>query len=370
MGNIYDFIVIGAGISGCTFASYLNKRFPQASILIVETGRRLGGRATTRQSRGNKNLQFDHGLPSIEFSNNISNDLLTFVSPLIKSRKLINITEEVLFINEFGKMSHLLSQHNIYRSVPFMVNFCQELINQATDSKQINFIFRKFVKSIIKKNNLWHLKIDEANLMRSKNLVLSSSLIAHSRCLEIMNIHSLPLREAFMKGKDTLVDSVINKTSQIVFMKRTNYILHVSSIEFVKTFNYDYLQIYFSEYIRVEYKFERIIFQRQLDGSIIIVLHCSYINKDCLFEVKQIIKNLLIIFSKHQIFVDLFLNAKHIDTMNWRASQPINNLLPAEFQWSQSSNIGFCGDWFDFDGCAGVEAAMNNSIRLAKFVSC
>ena len=51
MTNIYDFIVIGAGISACTFASLLNKRSPDLSILLVEHGRRIGGRATTRKSR-------------------------------------------------------------------------------------------------------------------------------------------------------------------------------------------------------------------------------------------------------------------------------------------------------------------------------
>ena len=44
MNRIYDFIVIGAGISACTFASSLNTKFPNASILLVEQGRRIGGR--------------------------------------------------------------------------------------------------------------------------------------------------------------------------------------------------------------------------------------------------------------------------------------------------------------------------------------
>jgi len=42
MDDIFDFIVIGAGISGCTFASSLNKRFSDSSILLVEHGRRIG----------------------------------------------------------------------------------------------------------------------------------------------------------------------------------------------------------------------------------------------------------------------------------------------------------------------------------------
>ena len=57
MDNTYDFIVIGAGISACTFASLLNNRFSYASILLVEHGRRIDGRATTRKSRKNKILE-------------------------------------------------------------------------------------------------------------------------------------------------------------------------------------------------------------------------------------------------------------------------------------------------------------------------
>ena len=87
MNKVYDFIVIGAGISACTFASFLNKRFSDASIMLIEHGRRIGGRATTRKSRKNQILEFDHGLPSISFSQHTSQDVLALISPLIKSKK-------------------------------------------------------------------------------------------------------------------------------------------------------------------------------------------------------------------------------------------------------------------------------------------
>ena len=83
MNTFYDFLVIGSGISACTFASNLNKRFSDASILLVEHGRRIGGRSTTRNSRKNLYLEFDHGLPSINFSKNISPGILELISPLL-----------------------------------------------------------------------------------------------------------------------------------------------------------------------------------------------------------------------------------------------------------------------------------------------
>tara|TARA_Y100001968_G_C18779418_1_gene445966 strand:+ start:130 stop:345 length:216 start_codon:yes stop_codon:yes gene_type:complete len=68
------------------FASFLNKRFSDASILLVEDSREIVGRATTRKSRKNKILEFDHGLTFISFSPNISKDILKEISPLTNSK--------------------------------------------------------------------------------------------------------------------------------------------------------------------------------------------------------------------------------------------------------------------------------------------
>ena len=148
MNDIYDFIVIGAGISGCTFSSFLNKRFTDASILMIEHGRRIGGRSTTRKSRKNSNLEFDHGLPSIRLSNCISKDLNILIAPLINSGKLIDISNDILFINELGVLSNAFTNDFIYRSSPFMANFCEEIINQSINPKKINFLFKTLTKSI------------------------------------------------------------------------------------------------------------------------------------------------------------------------------------------------------------------------------
>ena len=125
MTNIYDYIVIGAGISACTFASTLNKKSSDISILLVEHGRRIGGRATTRKSRKNYILEFDHGLPSINFSKHISEDILDLVSPLINSKKLVDISKDILLVNEFGFLSNAFTNNMVYRSYPFMANFCE-----------------------------------------------------------------------------------------------------------------------------------------------------------------------------------------------------------------------------------------------------
>ena len=368
MNNTYDFVVIGAGISACTFASFLNKRFSDASILLVEHGRRLGGRATTRQSRKNKTLEFDHGLPSISFSKHISKDINSVISPLINSKKLIDISNDILTINEFGEMNFVSTNDKNYRSLPYMINFCEEIINQSTNQKKINFLFQTLTKSIKRVNNLWKIYIDKEMFIKSRNLILSSSLIAHPRCLNVLQLNSLPLREAIIKGQDQLVDRVLKEIRKQKYISRKIYIFHVSNLFVVQKFDQSYLQIRFSKVIRDDLNFERIIFQKQSDGSIIVVLHCSYILNLLDINTESIIKSLSSIFVNYQKFLDLFSQAQLVDKMDWRASQPLNCLLPKELQWSSISNIGFCGDWFDLNNHGRLETAMTSSIRLAKLI--
>ncbi len=369
MQNFYDFVVIGAGISACTFASSLNRRFSNASILLVEQGRRLGGRATMRKSRKNKILAFNHGLPSISFSKHISQEILQLISPLINSKKLVDISKEILLMNEFGVLKKFSNESFTYRSLPFISSFCEEIIDQAINPEKINFLFQTLVKSIQRINGSWEIEAKNGRLIKSYNLILSSSLIAHPRCLKILKIKSIPLRDAFIYGNDKIVDAVLQATNKLTYLKRKNYILHVFNFEVVKNFNHEYLQICFSNVIRDDFNYEKIIFQRQSDGSMIVVLHCFYTNHLIANNLDNIIQSLISLFGNYKIFVDLFLHSRIIDLMYWRASQPLNHLLPKELQWSSSSKIGFCGDWFDLNRGGGVESAMNSSIRLSKLLN-
>ena len=129
------------------------------------------------------------------------------------------------------------------------------------------------------------------------------------------------------------------------------------------------MQVLFSNLLVEDLNFERIIFQTQSNRSMIIAIHCSYINDSFEINFENIMEIFKLHFKNYPKFLDLFLQARLIDKMDWRASQPLNHLLSKELQWSSNSNIGFCGDWFDVDSCEGVETAMNSSIRLAKLLN-
>ena len=106
-----------------------------------------------------------------------------------------------------------------------MINFCDELIKVSTKPNNINFLFQILAVSIIRKNSLWEVKTNHQRLLKSKNVILSSSLIAHPRCIDIMKINSIPLYDAFKNVKDDIVDSILRKTIKFKFIQKISYLI-------------------------------------------------------------------------------------------------------------------------------------------------
>ena len=74
--DLYDLTIIGGGISSCVFASSHIKNGFNGRIAIIENGRSLGGRASTRNSLKNNGWQLNHGSPSLNFCNYQNDQLL------------------------------------------------------------------------------------------------------------------------------------------------------------------------------------------------------------------------------------------------------------------------------------------------------
>ena len=89
---IYELIVIGGGISSCTFVSNLLAKGFKGKIAIIETGRNLGGRCSSRISKKNSGWILNHGSPNFNIINN-SNDLNlnNFLSKLLELFKILKL---------------------------------------------------------------------------------------------------------------------------------------------------------------------------------------------------------------------------------------------------------------------------------------
>ena len=82
--NLYDIAIIGGGISSSVFASNYIKNDTKGRIAIIENGRNLGGRSSTRNSISNKGWRLNHGAPNFNICNSSNNKLLkAFIQELL-----------------------------------------------------------------------------------------------------------------------------------------------------------------------------------------------------------------------------------------------------------------------------------------------
>ena len=87
---IYELIVIGGGISSCTFVSNLLAKGFKGKIAIIETGRNLGGRCSSRISKRNSGWILNHGSPNFNIINNSNDQKIIIIKGKTNLQKLEN----------------------------------------------------------------------------------------------------------------------------------------------------------------------------------------------------------------------------------------------------------------------------------------
>ena len=94
----YDLLIIGGGISACVFASKYLKNNITKKVGLIEIGRGLGGRSSTRISKRYKGWKLNHGSPNFNISNCKNNLLLkSYIDELLEN-KFIQIDDSDKFI--------------------------------------------------------------------------------------------------------------------------------------------------------------------------------------------------------------------------------------------------------------------------------
>ena len=79
----YDLLIIGGGISACVFASkYLQNNITK-KIALIEVGRGLGGRSSTRISKRFKGWKLNHGAPNFNIRNRKDKILKNYIDELL-----------------------------------------------------------------------------------------------------------------------------------------------------------------------------------------------------------------------------------------------------------------------------------------------
>ncbi len=381
MQNIYDLVVIGGGISSATFIANILKQGFNGKIALVEAGRGLGGRCSTRYRYKDKKLAINHGCPNFNIKNFQEDICLdNFIKELLDKNLIKSLDDSIFEIDENYKFSKNYHNEfylgNVYTSTTNMSKLVENLIHLYKTKDQIDFYFETLIIKLNFKSKIWNILSNKNKKITGRFLVCSSNLLLHKRSLDILNVDEIPLRKAINKQNNIKIEEIIKFNNKQEYIKRINFLIFTkTNYNLEGIFNKDIIHFIFNQKAQKNIGFERMIFQRQFDNSLGIVLHTrnmeSIINK---YERDRNILNKYIstklntfLIKNHIAFKNLLLD--DIFRMNWRASQPIGKGIPERFQLCEEYNIGFCGDWIQLEGYGSVYGAILSGLRLSnKFI--
>jgi len=376
---LYDLLIIGGGISACVFASKYLKNNITKKVGLIEIGRGLGGRSSSRISKKYKGWKLNHGSPNFNISNSNNNLLLKrYIDELLENKYIKIDDSEIFFLNEDSKLETIKKSEFScgvnYLSLDSMSELSKKIINSNNLKEKIDFFFETLIVDMKFNDKEWLITSKNGEKFKSKYLICSTNLLLHKRSLKILNINQIPLRKAIPKNKDKKIDLLLNFLDKQSFIPRLTFLIYTNEKYSYKDF-YTKKQRYFylTKNLENKYKFERVIFQLQDNNKLGIVVHTknldfinSYINaKDEEFFKKVIFANFNKLFSNNNSVNQLTCN-EGISIMKWRASQPSGCAVPLSLQLSRKYRIGFCGDWFEGDGFGRVEGSILSALMLEE----
>ena len=381
MQNIYDLVVIGGGISSSTFIANILKQGFKGKMAVVEAGRGLGGRCSTRYLYKDKKFSLNHGCPNFNIKNSQENSYLDNFLKELLDKNIIKSLENLFFeLDENYKISKKCENEfylgNVYTSTTNMSKLVENLIHLYDSDYQIDFYFETLIVKLDFKSELWNIFSNKDKKIIGKFLVCTSNLLLHKRSLQILNVKEIPLKEAMNKKNNIKIDEIIKFTNKQEYIKRINFLIFTKkNYNLEGIFNKDIIHFIFNQKAQKNIGFERIIFQRQFDNSLGIVLHTR--NMEFIINKYERDRNILnkyistklntFLIKNHIAFKNLLLD--DIFRMNWRASQPIGKGIPERFQICEEYNIGFCGDWIQLEGYGSVYGAILSGLKLSnKFI--
>tara|TARA_Y100000589_G_scaffold320168_1_gene349747 strand:+ start:37 stop:822 length:786 start_codon:yes stop_codon:yes gene_type:complete len=255
-----------------------------------------------------------------------------------------------------------------------MSKLVENIINLYKSKGQIDFYFGTLIIKLNFKSKLWNLLSNKNEKIIGKFLVCTSNLLLHKRSLEILNVREIPLRDAINKKNNIKIDEIIKLTNKQKYIRRINFLIFTkNNYNLESVFNKEIIHFIFNKKVQKDIGFERIIFQKQFDNSLGLVIHTrdmefiknKYELDDRKILYQYVFNKLNTFLIKNQItFKELLL--EDISRMNWRASQPLGVGVPERLQLCEEYRIGFCGDWIKLEGYGSVSGAILSGIKLSN----
>ena len=217
----YDLLIIGGGISACVFASKYLKSNITKKVGLIEVGRGLGGRSSTRISKRHKGWKLNHGSPNFNISNRKNNLLLKrYIDELVENKYIKIDDSEIFFLNEDSNLETTnkseFSCGVNYLSLDSMSELSKKIIESNNLREKIDFFFETLIVDMKFNDKEWLLTSKNGDKFKSKYLICSTNLLLHKRSLKILNLNQIPLRKAIPINYDK------KNRFTIKFLRRTN----------------------------------------------------------------------------------------------------------------------------------------------------
>ena len=187
----YDLLIIGGGISACVFASKYLKNNITKKVGLIEIGRGLGGRSSTRISKKFKGWKLNHGAPNLNIMNSKKNPLLkSYIDELLENKFIKIDDSELVPLDEqsnFESTEKSEFYHGVnYLSLFSMSQLSQKIIESHNSKVAIDFYFETLIVDLKFNNNEWTLTSKNGDKLKSKFLICSTNLLLHKRSLKIL----------------------------------------------------------------------------------------------------------------------------------------------------------------------------------------
>jgi len=224
----YDLLIIGGCISACVFASQYLKNNITKKIGLIEIGRGLGGRSSTRISKKYEGWKLNHGSPNFNISNNKNNLLLkSYIDELLENKYIKIDDSDIFFLNqdlnsETQKKCEFSCGVN-YLSLDSMSQLSQKIIESNNSEGKIDFYFETLIVDLTFNDKEWVLTSKNGDKFKSKYLICSTNLLLHKRSLKILNVNQIPLRKAIPINSDKKIDLLLNLLEEQTFIPRLTF---------------------------------------------------------------------------------------------------------------------------------------------------
>jgi len=241
-GITYDILIIGGGISACVFASKYLKNNITKKVGLIEIGRGLGGRSSTRISKKYKGWKLNHGSPNFNISKSNNNPLLKrYIDELLENNYIKIDDSDIFFLNEDSNLKTIKKSEFScgvnYLSLDSMSELSKKIIESNNLKGKINFFFETLIDDLKFNDKEWVLTSKKGEKFKSRYLICSTNLLLHKRSLYILNINQIPLRKAIPLNYDKKIDLLLKFLEEQTFIPRLTFLIYTNE-------NYSYKDFY------------------------------------------------------------------------------------------------------------------------------